>query len=371
MAASCEHSSNQLGSIVIPNLTAALAPLTQFFAHGRQAHVENPYQLEASWLALKECGCDLGADWRQLPTSELWAAHDVALAAWRSGQPGRAHPSLLALKRHLAYLCASPCHLCALHCGAQRQQGLAGACGSADVTRLAAPVLQEGEEFGRCLVLSPTGCNADCDFCYAHQLISANAGQPGRRASVVALLASAHKQGALNQNWIGGNPDQHLPFVFDVLAGSRTPLPVVWTANGAASAETMALLDGVVAAYVLTLRFGNDRCAAAGGGRVLGLASCTATVARALAQGVPVVVRVLALPGHLGCCGRPILEWLGSRNEPGLLVNLLHYQYFPSYRARGHAVLGRQLTAEEQATFTHWAEELGIRRLDICTGETK
>ena len=353
-----------LGRVTVHDVARALVPVLDLLGAAPAPAASVEAMPRATWVELRRVGAGLRRGWRAAADADLWAAHAVALAAWRAGRPLSGRPSLLTLKAELARRMASPCHLCELHCGARRWQGEAGPCGSADATRMAPPVILDGEEFGRGLVLSPSGCNTRCLFCSAAPLIAARFGEPAIPAMLARRFADARRRGATHQNWIGGNPDQHLPLALATLLRARTPLPLVWTANGAASAEAMTLLDGVAGAYVISFKFGSDACAAACGAALLRFATVTRTVERALGQAVPVIARVLALPGHLDCCADPVLTWLAAHRQAGLLVSLMRHAYDPSFLARTDARLGRPLSAAERAALDRRTVALGLARLD-------
>lgn len=355
--------------VVFPDLTPALRPLASLLgAAPRDPSPRDPVMPPARWAEMRQVGTGLPRGWRRLPASTLWAAHSAAFAAWLSGAARPGTPSLLSLSRHLAHLVSSPCHLCALHCGARRDLGERGPCGSGSETRIDRVLLLDGEEafLGRGLAIFPAGCNVrpGCRYCLYPWAISAQAGAAISPGSLARRIEGA-AAGAVHTHWIGGNMDQHLPYLFDALSACRAPLPVVYHTNGTSSPEAMSLVGAVASVISVDCRHGSDACAAEFGAEVLRFRTVQATIRRAVATGAVVVVRVLALPGrHLHCCTRPVLEFLSGDLRERVWVNLLGHQYTPCHRALHDPEIGRPLHAAERRTVDAWVAELGLRRLD-------
>jgi uncharacterized Fe-S radical SAM superfamily protein PflX len=76
------------------------------------------------------------------------------------------------------------------------------------------------------------------------------------------------------------------------------------------------------------------------------VAAARAGISRMAAQRVPVLVRILVLPGHVDCCHLPSLEWLAG--VAGDVRVTVMDQYQPDYRvAEGVAGLGRRASKDE------------------------
>jgi hypothetical protein len=122
---------------------------------------------------------------------------------------------------------------------------------------------------------------------------------------------------------------------FLVGAPSDWPLPIVWNCHGAATAETLALLDGVVDAWLPDYKYGNNAC----GRRLSGIDGYADAASRSiqamLSQNVPVIVRLLVLawppgllppPGAGGSC--KAFEREGSVDlDPGPILPRLAHQH--------------------------------------------
>src|SRR5690606_23797053 len=118
--------------------------------HGHPVYPDTLKLGPARWPRLRSFGLPyLGTEWQTRPSSELWAAHTVAMARWRAGEqsPGGS-PTLLDLKAELALRESSPCRLCALRCFANRRDGERGTCGAGNQPRVFTFQILSAEEPG-------------------------------------------------------------------------------------------------------------------------------------------------------------------------------------------------------------------------------
>lgn len=269
--------------------------------------------------------------------------------------------SLLDLKITLAERLLDACDLCPHRCLVNRNRGETGFCGVAD--RMA--VHWEGVLHGEESEVVPShevflsGCTMRCAFCYSHEHIT-------RPMSGLLMLPSElaartrsrrRREGAANLNLVGGDPIVHLLPILKTLRQLEDPIPIVWNSNMYATAQTMALLDGVVDLFLGDIHFGNDTCARKLGRIPNYLPSVQNAFLAAARSGASVIIRHLVMPGHNHCCTRPALEW-AARTLPDVPFHLM-FQYLPDYRALGDPVLGHPLTAAERSEALAMAHAAG------------
>lgn len=352
--------------VEVPDVVPTLEPfLASLGWHGHPTYSDTLDLGEARWPTLRQVGLPhLGPTWRQLPPARLWAAHAVAMARWRKGQTSPGSPTLLDLKVELARRESSPCRLCALRCLARRQEGERGLCGAGHQSRVFSFQVLSAEEpwLGRGAAARLSGCNANCTYCSRPDGIPSLAGREAAPEQVRDWLESqAESVEAIH--WIGGNVDQELPFILEVMAGLLSPLPVIWNHNATATPEVaIPLLDGVVDVYLPDLRYGSGPCAARTGADVMNFANATACIEAELRQDAQVIVRHLALPGHIDCCSRPVLEWL-SRYRDRVFLSLMGCGYMPLRFAMEDIQLGRSLNQAEHATLEALVNSFRLRRV--------
>jgi putative pyruvate formate lyase activating enzyme len=214
------------------------------------------------------------------------------------------------------------------------------------------------------LVLSLAGCGLRCRFCQQGPLLE----PAGVSADPLgpALWPRLETRGARSLSFVGGNPDESLFAVLRFLAAAPADwrLPVVWNNHGYSTLDTLRLVDGVVDCYLPDFKYGSEAC----GRRLSGVpdypATALAAVTAMLGQGVPVIVRVLVLPGHLECCHAPVLGALAALPQANLIVSV-RGQYCPDWRITARdGALARRVAPEETEAVRQMAGELGLRLAD-------
>ncbi len=254
------------------------------------------------------------------------------------------------------------CRLCPRGCAVDRTVSSSGAfCrldGNATVYR---ELLSLGEESA----ISPTwlvdlgGCSLRCLFCSEWSHVVHPRASPAQLLTADWFLPQLHKrrqQGARTVSFAGGDPTVSLVAVLEVLAqvADADWLPVVWNCNGLLSDTARALLAPVVATWLVDVKFGNPDCAQ----RVAGIdgALNAREVARTLefARDRGLMLRHLAMPGHLDCCTRPVVAAM-ARDYPEIPLNVMAH-YLPMGPARAGRLarapeLMRLLSAAEQVSW--------------------
>lgn len=248
----------------------------------------------------------------------------------------------------------SSCELCEIRCGANRTAGERAPCGLGTQSWCFKRHISYAEE----MELIPSymvymgGCNFRCKFCVqAPYCFMTDRGALLEPEAASADFRAVIARGGRTINLLGGEPSLHLHTILEiaaadassVAAGSR--LPLVLNSNMYMTPRVIELLEGVVTLYLADLKFGNDACAQ-------GLASIARyweVVTRnllAAGESTPVLVRHLAMPGHIDCCLRPVAAWM-ERNLPEVGFNVGR-GYVPAYRAGTCGSLGRSLSDEEE-----------------------
>lgn len=298
-----------------------------------------------------------------LPLALLWEAHDAAMRLHRACRPGIEHGiSVLALKSVIAERLMTACVLCARRCRVDRAAGATGACGLAADAYVAEHFVHVAEEaaINPSLVLALRGCALRCRGCQQHKLLDT-------RAATAELLTEdlwrdLAFDGARSVSFVGGNPDESLAAVlrFLLVTPEDFGLPIVWNNHAYMSDEAIRLLAGVVDCYVPDLKFDRDTCARTyakvpdyGG-------TARMSIARLLGDGVPVIVRILMVPGHAECCHIPSLAWLARQETTNLQVSL-RTQYAPDWRITAlDGPLAGRVSADEVALVESAARVMGL-----------
>lgn len=257
------------------------------------------------------------------------------------------------------------CFLCEHRCGANRSAGEHGPCHAGTETR----VFRHRVEYGEESELIPShlfylsGCDLRCSFCIAE----ANAFDPSRGTLLTPeffaeTVAWGRQQGAINVQWVGGEPTIHLPEILRAMSAVDDLPAVVWKSDFHGTPEAFELLDGIVAVYVADLKFGNNDCARriAGIERYLQIVTrnlCWAAE-RAAAGKADLIVRHLLLPGHWECCAIPIFRWMRD-NLPDTKFSLRD-GYLPKWQASRDPSMNRVVSRVESQQAWKLVRELNL-----------
>lgn len=305
-------------------------------------------------------------DIRTMSLEALWAIHDAEMAVHnRASTAGAACLfSLLDIKREIAQRLLTACCLCARRCGVDRKHGETGVCGLGHAASVAEHFVHIAEEapINPSLVLNLRGCGLRCRFCQQHALLDVTT--PTGDLLESGLWDRLDMQGARSLSFVGGNPDESVHAILDFLSAAPHGfnLPIVWNNHAYMSSEVIRLLDGVVDCYVPDFKYFNDKCAA----RLSGIShypdAAKAALQSLIGQGVPIIVRILVLPGHVECCHLPALRWLAEIDPQRDCLVSIREQYAPDWKiAEKEGPLARRVTKNEVNTVLEAAQALGLR----------
>lgn len=303
------------------------------------------------------------------PETGLWEAHRETMERPRVADvlPKRENKaSLLDLKIELARRILAHCWLCAYRCGVNRTRGELGVCRLGTEATVAEHFVHIAEEapINPALVLNLAGCGLRCRFCQQSALLDP-AQVMGERLEP-GLWRKLRTQGARSLSFVGGNPDESLYAILRFLATAPAnwKLPIVWNCHAYGTLESVNLLEGIVDAYVPDFKYGNENCARRLSAVLHYPATARAALAAMLAQGVPVIVRMLVLPGHFVCCHAAALDFLATLDRKRLWVSV-RGQYCPDWKiAREDGALARRTTREETEAVRERASDLGLALID-------
>jgi putative pyruvate formate lyase activating enzyme len=288
----------------------------------------------ARFLSIRQSGCGLTLnDMVGFDDDFLWNLHRERLGEFHKGNINRlsiGEASVLDIKIELAYRSIKRCTLCGNRCMVDRTVGEMGICGLGIDALVAGYSAHIAEELfiNPSLLISLYGCGLRCKYWQQGELL-----KPDHATKLSPeLWSKLPTDGVRSLSFIGGNPDESLYEILKFVseAPKEWNLPIVWNCNGYATIETVELLDGIVDAYVPDLKYGSDSC-----GRKLSKVSnypaiAMKSISAMVSQGVPVIVRILVLPGHYECCHSKVLEFLAAIQNHLLFVSVRD-QYCPEH----------------------------------------
>ena len=161
---------------------------------------------------------------------------------------------------------------------------------------------------------------------------------------LIERIKSRQRQGADNLNLLGGEPAVSIYGILELLERIPPQTRIVWNSNMYFSEPVRQALDGLVDVYLADFKCGNGDCAQ----KVLGVSDYVEVVQENLLwanKQAELYIRHVAMPGHIDCCGRPILEWIAKR-IPAAKVSL-RFDYIPPIPA-GNCPAGYILDDEKQ-----------------------
>jgi putative pyruvate formate lyase activating enzyme len=207
-----------------------------------------------------------------------------------------------------------------------------------------------------------SSCNFRCAFCQ-NEDISQNpaAGAPISGRNLCGVIKALRGEGAANINFVGGEPTPNLHVILEGLNFTSVNVPILWNSNMYLTPEAMKVLVDVVDIWLPDFKWGNDRCALKYS-RIMRYLDVTSRNHLKAYQNGDMIIRHLIMPGHVECCTKPILNWIG-RNCKNTLVNLME-QYRPEHlvlREPGkYPEINRRPTFQEIEDARDYADELGI-----------
>ncbi len=307
------------------------------------------------------------------PESELWSLHRELMQEYRSLEnrldqkhlafksPPDPSRSYFDLKVALSERLLRNCRLCERMEEVNRVAGEVGFCRCGQDMEVSTFFEHMGEEPE--LVPSGTiftlGCTIRCLHCQNWSISQMH--EDGRKysyADLAKIVERLRADGCRNINLVGGEPTPWLRDWLRVFRLVEVNVPVVWNSNSYYSQLTAELLYGFVDVYLLDFKYGPGECAENLSSAPGYWGTCTRNHLLAKKFG-ELIVRVLVLPGHLECCTKPILEWIGGNLGRNTRVNLM-FQYRPEWRATEVPELRRRLTREEMKRALELAKASGL-----------
>ncbi len=293
-------------------------------------------------------------------TAELWTIHDAALNNGSSA-PARGEVTLLDLKIELARREIQECRLCGRGCGVDRLSGVRGHCGLGADAKVGECFVHIAEEapVNPSINVNLRGCGLKCRFCQKHELLDPDGPSHPLDSFLWNHLRS---KAARSISFIGGNPDESIYAILRFLTDTPTEFgkPIVWNSNGYGSRTVYKLLNGIVDAYIPDMKFFGKTCSRELAGCDNYLEMFTSGIEEIVEQDVPVLVRMLVLPGHMECCNLPLIAYLAKYRRK-VMLNIMG-QYYPDYKLSDRdSVLNRRPSHSEIEYLLSYAENLGGR----------
>ncbi|NIO19294.1 MAG: radical SAM protein [Candidatus Aenigmarchaeota archaeon] len=309
----------------------------------------------------------------KLPKSyeSLWKEHERGMREFRKALKAHdkakrelkfAKHSLVDLKLEIAKRMLEKCEFCERKCKINRKKGERGFCKLGKESLLSSEFIHMGEEAS--IIPSHTffflGCNFYCIYCQNWTISRQKERGMEVDGKTLAGIAKKREHESRNINLVGGDPIPNLHTILEMLKHLDVNKTIVWNSNMYMSRKTMRLLDGVIDVYLADFKYGNDGCA-----KKLSKAPnywkiITRNYKLAKAE---ILIRHLVLPGHLECCTKPIMEWMGKNLGNKIRLNIMG-QYHPEFEIFGIKEMCRRVERKEMERAYELARKNGLSNLE-------
>ncbi|MHA1986321.1 MAG: radical SAM protein [Promethearchaeota archaeon] len=261
------------------------------------------------------------------------------------------------------------CILCERRCEVNRIDGEKGFCLITKDSYVSSAFLHMGEEAP--LIPSGTiffqGCNFGCVFCQNYDISQSWKGKRelddiSQKVDVRSLAAIAQKlakRGAININYVGGDPIPNIHTIIGSLNYQTINITQLWNSNFYLSDKALSLIVDLIDFWLPDFKYGNNIC----GKKYSGIDSYFDFVSRNHKRvhdegSGEIIIRHLVMPGHIACCSKPILDYI-AQELPNAVINIMG-QYRPQYHSFNYPEINRRPTSQEMLEVKNYADSLGI-----------
>ncbi len=277
--------------------------------------------------------------------------------------------SIIELVETIALKYLESCIFCERKCAVNRIQNKKGFCQLPRDSYVSSAFLHHGEESP--LVPSGTiffqGCNFGCVFCQNYDISQAWKGKRhiediAQKVNAMQLAALADRlveKGALNINYVGGDPIPNIHTILGSLKHQTSNICQLWNSNFYLTNESLSLIIDLMDLWLPDFKYGNNEC----GEKYSGVKSYFDVISRNHKKihddgSGEIIIRHLVMPNHVECCSKPILDYIANE-IPKSVVNIMA-QYRPEYKANNYPEINRRPTSEEMQKVKKYADSLRI-----------
>ena len=279
------------------------------------------------------------------------------------------------------------CALCPRRCGANREKGEMGYCGTDDKIKIARSDLHFWEE--PCIsgkngsgAVFFSHCPMRCVYCQNYKVSHLGVGKAISASELADSFLQLQERGANNINLV--TPTQYVPQIIDAVTAAREKglvVPVIYNSSGYENVETIRMLSGIVDVYLPDMKYFDDRyavrysgardyfkiAAAAVDEMFCQVGKCVFDENGMIKKGV--VVRHLMLP-HLLFDSKKILDYLFRTYGDDIFISIMN-QYTPtSTLSADYPELNKKISEKYYNSLIDYAVEIGIKNAYIQEGDT-
>ncbi|MHA1148973.1 MAG: radical SAM protein [Promethearchaeota archaeon] len=261
------------------------------------------------------------------------------------------------------------CIFCERECKVNRIDGKKGYCLIGKDSFISSAFLHMGEEAP--IIPSGTifflGCNFGCVFCQNFDISQSwkkrrepeDIAKKVNNKALADLAESLFNQGALNINYVGGDPIPNIHTIVGSLLYQKSNVTQLWNSNFFLTDNALSLIIDLIDVWLPDWKYGNNDC----GKKYSGIENYFDVISRNHKRihdegSGEIIIRHLVMPNHIDCCSKPFLDYV-SANLPKAVVNIMG-QYRPQYKISNYPEIDRRPTSEEMREVKNYAEKLNI-----------
>jgi len=274
----------------------------------------------------------------------------------------------------------SNCDICPRKCGVDRIAGEIGICGVGERVWVSSYGPHHGEEDplrGRngSGTIFFSGCNLNCIYCQNADISQKLTGMEISTRELANLMLELEGLACHNINLV--SPTHVVPQIVEAIclaAVDGLTLPIVYNSGGYDSSQTLQYLNGIIDIYMPDMKYSDEKVGLDSSGIPSYPAVNQAAVLemhrqvgdlRISEEGVAergLLIRHLVLPNGLAG-SQQILRFIAGKISVNSYLNIMD-QYRPAYKAYRKIDINRRITRAEYLDIVHYAESLGLTRLD-------
>jgi putative pyruvate formate lyase activating enzyme len=280
------------------------------------------------------------------------------------------------------YALFEKCELCPRRCGVNRLRGERGFCRAP----LQPVVYSAHPHFGEEMPLVGrrgsgtiffSNCNLRCVFCQNWPIAHEGRGKKVSDAEVAAMMLKLQEKGCHNINLV--TPTHVMPNILNavrIALGQGLKIPLVYNTSGYERLEIVRLLDGIVDIYLPDVKYMDSAMAESYSAGAADYPEVTTTAVKEMNRQVGelvtdsrriarrgLMIRHLVMPNRVAGT-KKFVRWVAKELSLSTYVNIMA-QYRVEYRAYEFPKIARAITRKEFLEAMAWAEEAGLRTLDV------
>ena len=274
----------------------------------------------------------------------------------------------------------SSCVICPRKCGVDRIAGEVGICGVGERVWVSSYGPHHGEEDPLSGVNGSgtiffSGCNLNCLYCQNADISQKLTGMEISTRELANLMLELQGMGCHNINLV--SPTHVVPQIAEAIylaAVDGLTLPVVYNSGGYDSLQTLQYLNGIIDIYMPDMKYSDEKVGrdfsdipsypAVNQAAVLEMHRQVGNL-KISGDGVAergLLIRHLVLPNGLAG-SKQVLRFIAEKISVDTYLNIMD-QYRPAYQAYRKIDINRRITRAEYMDIIHYAESLGMTRLD-------